>query len=217
MSNRTLIIGDVHGCSAELDDLLSELKPQSDDRVLFIGDLINKGPDSRGVVQRFWDLGASSVLGNHELRLLELNRTTPKHPYVLQMKGALGPDYDRFLKDIGTWPIWIEEPDFIAVHAGLVPGKSLKKSTAAELCLIRTWDGEGKNLKAAGNPPWYDFYKGKKPVVFGHWAALHGLFDHPRVMGLDTGCVYGGTLSAVILPTWEVVSVPARKVYCPVS
>lgn len=217
MSDRTLIIGDVHGCSAELDDLLATLKPQPDDRILFIGDLINKGPDSPGVLHRFWDLGATSVLGNHELRLRELSQTTPKHPSVLQVKKTFGKDYNRLLKDIRTWPIWIEEADFIAVHAGLVPGKTLKESTAAELCLIRTWDGKGKNLKSADNPAWYDLYKGDKRVVFGHWAALGGLFDHPRALGLDTGCVYGGKLSAVILPEWKVVSVPARKVHCPIS
>ena len=64
---RTLVIGDVHGCSRELDDLIEKLEynPKSDE-LIFIGDLINKGPDSKGVFERYQSWNAKAILGNHE-------------------------------------------------------------------------------------------------------------------------------------------------------
>src|SRR6185436_5882892 len=66
---RTLIVGDVHGCAAELGSLLESLAPGADDQVLFVGDLVARGPDSRGVLALYRAVRGRSVLGNHEARL----------------------------------------------------------------------------------------------------------------------------------------------------
>ena len=98
------------------------------------------------------------------------------------------------------------------VHGGIVPGVALEDSDPYQITSIRTWDGVGSKLSNPDNPPWFDFYHEKKPVIFGHWAALGGIKRH-NVIGIDTGCVYGKKLTALILPEAELVSVNAEKVY----
>jgi len=211
---RTIIIGDVHGCIDELNDLLALAEVnKKKDRILFIGDLIAKGPESGAVYARYKKLGGQSVLGNHEFKLLEaLNGGNDSSNFVSQLKKSFGKKFDGFVEDLREWPTWIETDEAIAVHAGLVPGQPVAKSSVSDLVNIRTWDGSGKDLQNPDNPPWYKFYKKKKLVVFGHWARLGGVV-RDNVVGLDTGCVYGGKLSAILLPGREIVSVPARKTY----
>lgn len=216
--SRTIIIGDVHGCIDELLHLLEVVSPEKKDRVIFIGDLINKGPNSLAVWQVFQELGAEAVLGNHELAVLEAAKgKRPKRGIYERMALEFGDEFESFLADIGRWPLYIKDKKFLAVHAGKVPNKRLKQSTAAELCNIRTWDGKGENLQGSANPPWYEFVDYDRPIVFGHWASKLGVFDVPGFCGLDTGCVYGNELSAVILPKFEVRSVKARKKYCQIG
>lgn len=211
---RTIIIGDVHGCIRELDDLLKVLDVvPGRDRLLFIGDLINKGPDSAAVLHRFYDLRAESILGNHEYNLLrqargESRRSRSYH----RLREALGKKWDTWLSRFETWPLYVRTSDWTLVHAGLDPGRPLEKTSAETLVTIRTWDKKGRDLQDPKNPPWFDFYGKDHLVVFGHWAALGGVV-RPNVIGLDTGCVYGNRLSAVVLPERDVVSVPARKTY----
>lgn len=218
MQKRTCIIGDVHGCRAELVSLLEKMEADPDqDRIIFIGDLINKGPDSFGAFQVFKSMNAEAVLGNHELRLLqEVENPDIRSGLYHRMKTEFGSQFDELIQEISSWPLFIEEPDFLAVHAGLVPGRRPHFCSAEELVNIRTWDGVGQNLQTKSNPPWYMFYEGSKLVVFGHWAALGGL-DTPRVIGLDTGCVYGKRLSGLILPERRRVEVPALKAYCEID
>ncbi len=214
---RTLIIGDVHGCIHELDDLLDKLQPDlENDRVIFIGDLINKGPDSRGVIERFHQLGATSILGNHEHRLIEqVEHRGRKSRSFRQLVRSLNGAFLPFVEEVKTWPLFIEEDDVMIVHGGLVPGQHPSETPVDTLVHIRTWDGKGENLQNPKNPPWFDLYTDKRLVVFGHWAALGGI-QRDNVIGLDTGCVYGNKLSALILPERKVVTVKARKAYCPV-
>ena len=107
---------------------------------------------------------------------------------------------------------------FIAVHAGLLPNKKPQQMDLEDLVKIRkiTDPQNPKILKS-----WFDFYKGKKLVVFGHWAALNGIVKE-NVIGLDTGCVYGKKLTALVLSDSasspnsskrEIVSVQAKKQY----
>ena len=215
---RTIIIGDVHGCVQELATLLREVAVvPARDRVLFIGDLINKGPSSKGVWELFRSVNGISIIGNHELSMLKiLDGHANKHEkYMDDLRRDFGSDLDAFVEDVRQWPLWIEEPGLMLVHAGLVPGRHPSQTDPWTLVTIRTWDGIGTDLFNDNHPPWYDFYTGRSLVVFGHWAALGGL-NREWVIGLDTGCVYGGMLSCLILPERRFVRVNARAVYCPV-
>ncbi len=218
-AGRTLIIGDVHGCHAELATLLREVQANPrHDRILFIGDLINKGPSSRGAWELFREFNGISIIGNHELSMLTILDGQPhRHvKYIADLHRDFGEHLDTFTADVRGWPLWFEEPGLMVVHAGLVPGKHPRDTDPWALVTIRTWDGEGRDLFNDRHPPWFDFYNDSALLVFGHWAALGGL-NRERLVGLDTGCVYGGMLSCLVLPERRFVRVSARRAYCPVS
>jgi hypothetical protein len=210
MPERTIIIGDVHGCYQELVQLIDKINYQpKTDRLIFIGDLINKGPESKKVFDLFRELDAEAILGNHEWYIIEQDAARkPKWGGYFRMKEEFGKDFDAFVEEIDTWPLYIKEPDFVAVHAGRVPFQRYRDSTPRQLTTIRTWGPD--------NTPWYEFYTGRRLVVFGHWAAQGGIV-RDNVIGLDTGCVYGGALSAVILPERKIVQVKASEQYCAIT
>ena len=212
-----MIIGDVHGCAKELQALVTKLALTPHDHVLFIGDLINKGPDSAGVVDCFWQLKATSLLGNHEFRLRrQADGELPRNRNWRHLRNQMGPRFDQLIDDIRTWKPFQRLDACLAVHAGLVPGQTPEKSDEAALVTIRTWDGTGHDLQNPDNPPWFDVAQPEQLVVFGHWAALRGI-ARDRVIGIDTGCVYGGSLTALVLPTRERVAIASGRVDCPAN
>ncbi len=195
---RTLVIGDVHGCLRELDLLLEKVGfRQGSDRLIFVGDLINKGPNSLGVLQRVFELKAEVVIGNHELAMLN--------------SKAAG--YPRELVNwVKTWPTYIEEKDFMIIHGGLIPGVHPKDSDPGIFTRLRTWSPKFIAPGKKDDPAWYEFYTGQKLVVFGHWAAK-GLVIRDNAIGIDTGCVYGRQLTCLTLPSRELTQVNALEVY----
>lgn len=211
--NRTIIIGDVHGCLDELNALIMKVnyRPENDS-LYFLGDIINRGPFSKNTYLRVKELNAVSLLGNHELHVVSCLASDESSDLVTRMKQEFGNSFREFADDIAKWPAFVETEDFILVHAGLVPGKQPAESEDWMLTSIRTWDGAGKDLNNPHHPPWFDFYKDPKLVVFAHWAALGGVVRE-NVIGLDTGCVYGRHLSALLLPAKKIVTVSARRVY----
>ncbi len=216
VNRREIIIGDVHGCVDELNALINKVNYCSEkDSLYFLGDIINRGPFSKKTYDRIKELNAVSILGNHELTVLKRAQDNPNHPKLLKLKEEFGPFFQEFLNDLVQWPVFIETDKFILIHGGLIPGKSLQEMEPEIVTFIRTWDGSGADLKNPANPPWFELYKGKKLVVFGHWAALKGV-QRDNVIGIDTGCVYGRELTALLLPDQELVSVKANKVYHPI-
>ena len=211
---RTVFIGDVHGCLDELDALLAKLKPGAGDSWVFVGDLINKGPDSAGVVKRVRELGARSVLGNHEAaalrrRMLPADELKPHHRRLLESFS----DGDwKFLRALPTF-LRLPELNVLVVHGGLVPGIPVEKQAPELLCNLRSITVEGEPSKRIDEGrPWASVWKGPERVVFGH-DARRGLQRHPFALGLDSGCVYGGALTTHVLPDDTLVSVKARKAY----
>ncbi|MCB0317996.1 MAG: metallophosphoesterase [Bdellovibrionales bacterium] len=205
---RTIIVGDVHGCLTELEELLAKLVfDKSKDRLIFVGDLVNKGPDSIGVLKLTQSLNAEVVMGNHDLGLLEGTSKLAE-----QVAIQMGEDLDYWKSYISSFKPYIEDDNFIVVHAGFAPNQSLAETDLRILTRIRTWDGKGEELQDSLNPAWFEFYKGSKLVVFGHWARL-GLMQKDNVVCLDSSCVYGGELSALVLPEKKIVQVKARKNY----
>ena len=213
---RTIIVGDIHGCIREFEDILIASGHCTNSRLILVGDLINKGPESFQVLKLAKEIKAEVVLGNHEAGFLKYcrlrNGIDEQHPVYEALISEMGEDYEDYLAWIESWPAYIEDKEFIVVHGGLVPGKKLNEMSTKSLTTIRTWDGKGKDLKAKSNPAWFDFYKDSKLVVFGHWASK-GLIERENVIGLDSGCVYGRKLSAVILPERKIVQVDAHKAY----
>jgi serine/threonine protein phosphatase 1 len=205
--DRLIVIGDVHGCYFELRALLEEIGLRATDR-LFVGDLIAKGPANREVLDFVRSTRhCTSVLGNSEVALLRFWRgqKVDFNRPQLQTMAALGDGFARYMEWIATLPSLIDLPDFVIVHSGLRPGVSLENQKLDDLTRLRSLDASGT--------PWFERYEGKT-VVFGGW-----VFDSPlmrkNAVGIDTGCVYGGSLSAVILPERRIIGVPAVKPYFP--
>jgi hypothetical protein len=219
---RTLVIGDVHGCLAELRDLLDACAYRDGDQVLLVGDLVAKGPDSRGVLALVRTLGARSVRGNHDQAVLRW-----QDPAARQAALEPGPHHLRLARELSEadWdqlkalPLWLRVPEhaLLIVHAGLLPGIPVEAQDGELLMNMRTLrpDGSGSRRPEDG-ALWAASWAGPERVVFGHHA-MAGLQRHPYALGIDTGCVYGGQLSALILPEDRIVSVPARRTYVPVD
>jgi len=184
------------------------LQPGNGDRIILLGDMINRGPDSAGVIRFVYESGFESLLGNHEYDYLQ--KVTQELHYR-KIHETIGPEIHRWIESL---PLYIETDRFLAVHAGLEPHRHPSQSRKELLLNIRTWDGHGKDLKSPGNPPWYTFYNGTVPIFYGHWAKMGlNLRRKERTFGLDSGCVYGRALSAFVLETGELFQVTARTVY----
>lgn len=207
MSARTIVFGDVHGCFDELQDLIRAVELRPADRLISVGDLISKGPDSLGVIE--WAMKTPNlecVLGNHELRLRRHWRAgtrSSEKTHDAETYRQLGGRYEDAMRFIDRWPLTVSGPGFMVVHAGFDPGEGLQWQSATRLTNIRRLD-DGR--------PWYEAYRERELVVFGHWAKRRPVV-RPNAVGLDTGCVYGGSLTALILPERVLLSVPARKPY----
>ncbi|HXT99184.1 MAG TPA: metallophosphoesterase [Polyangia bacterium] len=217
---RTLIVGDVHGCLDELLALLAEAGRTPQDRVVLVGDLVAKGPDSAGVVRWARESGADAVLGNHDAHVLHAARggdkkVGPAHRAVAETLAAAD------LAWLESRPLWLRldgvaDQAYIVVHGGLVPGIPLAQQTRDHLLNLRSITAEGEPSKRIDGAPWATLWHGPEHVVFGH-DAVRGLQQHPFATGLDTGCVYGRQLTALVLPSKELVSVPAARAYAPMK
>src|SRR2546430_329020 len=211
---RTIVIGDIHGCFDELNDLLELVNLRSDDRVVAVGDLIVKGPKNADVLDRFIDdQRFSSVIGNHDRILRQRWRGEPVPLTKAQEVTAaeLESNRERYLSYLRSLPYTIDLGAHLVVHAGVRPGVPLDEQMANDLTNLRTMGADPARRKGT---PWYDVYRGEKIVLFGHWPAAEPRVNE-KAIGLDTGCVYGGRLTAYIVESNEFVSVPARRAYDP--
>jgi len=222
---RTVLIGDVHVCTDELEDLLERVRfVEGTDRLVLVGDLLVRGPDVHGTLALIRRVGGRAARGNHEEKLLGWRRR----------KKDLGPDHLRVARELsgGEWrflealPLWIDLPehDLRVVHAGVVPGVPIARVPAEALLKMRTVDARGRwSDDADGGTLWGNLYTGPPHVVFGHYARSEPQL-HAWATGLDTGCVYGGKLTAMVLGEGQTVprgeaarsllrSVPALRTY----
>jgi bis(5'-nucleosyl)-tetraphosphatase (symmetrical) len=261
----TYAIGDLQGCHDSLLRLLDAIRfDPAADRLWFVGDLVNRGPDSLGVLRFIKSLGeaAVAVLGNHDLHLLALAEGYSRAHKGDTLDAVLAaPDRDELLHWLRRRRLAWREGNWLMVHAGVLPGWSvddtLARAAEAEAMLQGEryrdffaqmygnapigWDDrlEGNErlrvivnaftrlrycsaagemefhhkgapgTQPAGLLPWFEV-PGRKSadatVVIGHWSTL-GLINRPDLVALDTGCLWGGRLSAIRLEDRQVLSV----------
>jgi hypothetical protein len=222
--SRTVIVGDLHGCRAELEDLLARLAFGAGDRLVLVGDLVARGPDHAGTIDLAISLGARAVRGNHEDRLLRFHRR-PDRPLGATHRAVAAVLAERHWSYLASLPLWIDLPEHgvRVVHAGVVPGVRIDEQKPRALMYMRCLDGHGKAREERGGALWGERYEGPMHVVFGHNAQADPQI-HRHATGVDTGAVYGGRLTAMVLPAGMkpppprdrasvLVSVPARRVY----
>ncbi|GGJ06626.1 serine/threonine protein phosphatase [Halobellus salinus] len=172
------VVGDVHGSRSALEALLASLDPGPEDLVVFVGDLVRKGPDSPGVIDLVRDDDRLvSVRGNNEQKIVRGD----KDPSWLRHG-------DRAYFE--SLPIVVSFDDAIVVHGGIDPERALTTHAAEELLTMRAPHGSGYD-----GPFWYEDYDGPYRVFFGHTVHERPV-ERDHAIGLDTGCVYGGQLTA---------------------
>ena len=147
--SRSIWIGDVHGCAGELAALLDKIGPTDDDRVVFVGDLVARGPDTPGVIRLAREFGSSGVMGNHEHRMLLAHQARKRG----ERGPRLGPSHQALLDELGEeeWafldglPLSLELPghNVRVVHAGVVPGVAFQEQQAWTLLHIRSLTSMG--------------------------------------------------------------------------
>jgi bis(5'-nucleosyl)-tetraphosphatase (symmetrical) len=249
-------IGDLQGCAEELRTLLTRLKFSADrDRLWFVGDLVNRGPDSLATLRLVRALGESAVvvLGNHDLHLLAVAYGVQRRRRSDTLDAVLAaPDRDALIEWLQLQPLAHLEGSDLMVHAGIVPqwtaARTLALATEVATALRRDprglfehmygdepdrWDerlaaaerlrfiinvltrlrlctADGRvDIGIKGPPPpppsplrpWFEHpLRASRDVrvIFGHWSAL-GLVERPGVLGLDSGCVWGGSLTGADL------------------
>ena len=232
----TIVIGDVHGCIEELDELLALIGPGH--RLVFLGDLMDRGPDPAAVVRRVRELGAECVMGNHDEKHVRWarheakrranpdyrNPMKPLPPVRLAEHAALGEDGIAYLAALPT-RIALDD-GWWAVHGGVAPRTAFAAQKPATLIRCRWVDGAGAMIASADPPPnarhWATVWSGPENIIYGHhvhgWDAVR--IDHavPAVtcVGIDTGCCFGGRLTAYVVGSGETISVKAKRAYAPI-
>lgn len=172
------VVGDVHGCRETFEALLGELSLGSDDLLVTVGDLVRKGPDSGGVLDivRVQE-NIISVRGNNEQHLVSGRKSHPDH----------GAEDIAFMESL---PVAISWDDVLVVHGGVDHRKPLHAHDRQDLLNMRSLAGDGYD-----RPYWFETREEDPRVFFGH-TVLREPFESPYAVGLDTGCVYGGQLTA---------------------
>lgn len=244
MNKVVVCVSDIHGCIDEFIELLNKIQYNpSHIRLVLLGDLVDRGPDAKAVIAKARELNLECVKGNHEDRVVrflkhEKNKILTGKPNPMKAfsshdtKEALRLDPED-VDYIANLPYSINlDNNCYAVHGGIEPGKKFDRQAPAQLMRVRyvNSNGIGVPLNPDKSIPkntvlWDEMYEYEKHIIYGHF--VHSL-DSPRVIrnskgalciGTDTGCVFGGKLTAVFLHFYngvlspEFVQVKAKKIY----
>lgn len=223
---KVLIIGDVHGCLRELEELLQEAKSRFPDQEIlpiFVGDLLSKGQYPIETLRKLQKMEHFAVRGNHDEAVLrqalslkkeEHHELPPKYSWVPNLS-----DEDiGYLREL-PYTIILPSLSVIIVHAGLVPGIPLTEQDLTNMIIMRNLVKSSNGTLTAAEltnegEAWASFWPGPDHVYFGH-DARRKLQEHAHATGLDTGCVYGNQLTGAVVTkgSREFIHVKARQVY----
>lgn len=233
-------IGDVHGCRSELEALLSKLgyalirdeggrpvdavHPEGR-RAVFLGDLVDRGPDAPGVLRLAMGMVAAghalAVPGNHEAKLvraLEGKKVQVSHG-LAETLAQLAEETEEFRQRVLEFcrglvsHLILDGGRLVVAHAGLIEkyhGRASGRVRA--FALYGDTTGETDEYGLPVRLPWADDYRGKATVLYGHVPTLEAEWVN-NTMCLDTGCVFGGKLTALRYPERQLVDVPAERVW----
>lgn len=223
----TAIIGDIHGCIDELATLHGLLFNMVG-KIYHTGDLVDRGPDSAAVVEFCRINGVFGPKGNHDSVIVKHRHSNLRNQEKLRTIASIKSEEDwDYLESLPLLHV-IDRHDLVLVHGGLVPGLELWQQpyTAGFLQLYhpsfssetRWWGKDDKHGRSEaentkqGWRRWYLDHGNRYDVVYGH-SVYPKPFRYGRTIGVDTGCVFGNCLSAVLYPSKTFVSVRAKRVY----
>jgi len=212
-----IAVGDIHGCAISLDAILKKVNLQPDDHIVFIGDYIDRGPDSKGVIDRLIKLSeeveCTFLRGNHEELMLGYldngeydlwainGGMTTLDSYGTNGEGSV--ISDEHIQWVRETKLYLETDEFFFVHAGLRPGLTIAENLEENDPMVYLW--ERGHLKAT-ELPW------EKTVVCGH-TPVSAPMNTEQLINIDTGCVFYthpslGHLTAVRLPERKFYTIP---------
>lgn len=233
------VIGDIHGCRSELETLLQQLDYRierdaqgravgarhEDRQAIFVGDLVDRGPDTPGVLRLVMGMVAAGdaycVSGNHEAKLLRAlrGRTVQITHGLGETLTQLADETDEFRGQVErfvdrlTGHYVLDGGALVISHAGLIERYHGRASgRVREFCLYGQTTGETDEYGLPVRYPWAQEYRGAATVLYGHTPVPTPEWIN-NTMCLDTGCVFGGRLTALRYPEREVVSVPAEAIH----
>ena len=236
------IIGDIHGCADELQALLAKLGyriewfddrgeravtvfPPESRKAVFVGDLVDRGPNSPDVLRIAMSMTAAgtayAVQGNHDRkfeRWLAGRKVTISHGLQQTIEQLEGQDrgfreaLPKFLDGLRSH-VWLDEGRLVVAHAGLKEEMIGRGSGAVrEFALYGGTTGEIDEFGLPVRADWAASYRGPATVVYGHTPVLHADWVN-NTLCIDTGCVFGGRLTALRWPEKELVDVAARQTW----
>jgi len=237
---KTWAVGDIHGCVAEIRELVASFNLQPEDRICFVGDYTDRGPDCSGVLTFIEKLSKQNtvfaVLGNHDDKYtryaadLEKKRLDPTYEISIGLTPdkqlefqKLTPENLKFLSSLPNWVrISANAVPWIIVHAGLQPHIPIQCQNESKLKHLRYLN---KNTlkpvqKSDENSVfWTEVYNLHYNVAYGHHAhsfeniEVFVNADGKKLIGLDTGCCFGAYLSGYCLETGEIIQIKAKEIY----
>ena len=212
-----IAIGDIHGCVHTLGKLIGAIAPRSSDRLVFLGDYVDRGPDSCGVIDKLLELAETHdctfLRGNHDAYLLDWCETGRSEDWFLYggwptLQSYARPDWppvipQEHVEFLRRTQLYLDTPDYFLVHGGLLPDISVAQN------------------KELGDPEVFMFCRKhltalhlcwEKCVVFGHTPVAEPIVSE-KMIAVDTGCVYPdrpglGVLTAIRLPELQLIQVP---------
>jgi protein phosphatase len=231
------VIGDVHGCRDELLALLdrlgyrvnaetSHVEPPAGRKAVFLGDLVDRGPDSPGVLRLVMGMvragTALCIPGNHDVKLLKKlqGRGVAVAHGLAETLDQLGREPPEFVADVREFldglvsHFALDDGKLVVAHAGMKAEYQGRASARVrDFALYGETTGEVDEFGLPVRYPWASDYRGRALVVYGHTPVPRPEWLN-RTICIDTGCVFGGALTALRYPEMELVSVPAARVYC---
>ncbi|MFC1755304.1 metallophosphoesterase [Thermoproteota archaeon] len=210
---KRLIIGDIHGCYTELQELLSKAGVTLSDEIIALGDIVDRGPDSPQVLEFFRGRpNTRSIIGNHERKHVRsfAGEVRPALSQRITRRQIGEAHYASACEFMDSLDRFIELPEAILVHGFFEPGVPLAEQR--ETVIVGTLSGK-HYLEKYYEGEWYKLYDGEKPLIVGHLDYLHTgqpLIWNDRVFCIDTGCCYGGALTGLLLPDFHILSVQSR-------
>jgi hypothetical protein len=209
------IFGDIHGCIDELTRLF-EILNDGTRKMISIGDLVDRGPDSVGCVRFVKDNFDYAVKGNHDSKLhRKIENDSVKYDYQDVLDEFRLPENAELVEWLKNLPTNIDFGDFVVAHAAHPYWNELRPKKIRDLNLYGFTDGILNDQGFPARLPWahkWGKVMGDKLMIHGHNAVRHPEFND-GVVNVDTGCVYGGYLTAFLIPEMTFASVPAKTLY----
>jgi serine/threonine protein phosphatase 1 len=213
---KTLVIGDIHGCYIEMQELIEKAGLNDQDKIIALGDIIDRGPDSISVIDFFIKReNTECVLGNHESKHIKIfnGSLKPSPSQEIEINKMTVDKYKRIIKYFKSLPHFIEFPEALIIH-GIFEPDTLFNNQKKNV-LVGSMSGESY-IMAKYSKPWYEYYNNEKPLIAGHHDYSkkgEPVVYNDKVYLIDTGCCYGKNLTGIILPDYKFVTVGSRKNY----